>query len=198
MLLCSKFGIVRDFETGGSKCDSEASLERLGVDMIDLYYQHCIDKDTLIEEATKAMAELSQGGQGALYRSVRVEYSPWTLDTEEKGVLEATLNESSPSGRGMTTSTTKSLADMSPNDARRFYPRFHPDTFYKSLDIVTKIEALARYPKPIPPLDEKPGRSFSLPLSSPRYERRYKLEGVITREKEHALLRIGSTSCEVL
>ena len=147
-------------------CD--ASLRRLGVDAIDLYYQHRVDPAVPIEETVGAMAELVQAGKvrhlglseaapATLRRAVTVhpiaalqtEYSLWSRDPE--GQLLATCRELgigfvaySPLGRGFLTGRFRSIDDLEPNDWRRQNPRFQGGNFQKNLDVVARVQTLAR------------------------------------------------------
>ena len=147
-------------------CD--ASLRRLGVDTIDLYYQHRVDPATPIEETVGAMADLVHAGKvrylglseaapATLRRAVTVhpiaalqtEYSLWSRDPE--GELLATCRELgigfvaySPLGRGFLTGRYRSIDDLAPDDWRRNNPRFQGDNFQKNLDVVDKVAELAR------------------------------------------------------
>ncbi|KAI9488406.1 pyridoxine 4-dehydrogenase [Zychaea mexicana] len=178
VFICTKFGNVRDPETGAflrvdgtpeyvrKACD--ASLKRLGIDTIDLYYQHRVDKNTPIEETVKAMAELVKEGKvrylglsecsaETLRRAykvhpiaaVQIEYSPWYLGIEQNGLLNAarelgvSIVAYSPLGRGFLTGAVKSLDDLPKDDYRRQAPRFFPENFQKNLDLVKRIEELA-------------------------------------------------------
>eukprot|EP00160_Parvularia_atlantis_P015182 Unigene4208_Nuclearia_a/m.12796 Unigene4208_Nuclearia_a/g.12796 ORF Unigene4208_Nuclearia_a/g.12796 Unigene4208_Nuclearia_a/m.12796 type:complete len:334 (+) Unigene4208_Nuclearia_a:33-1034(+) len=178
VFLCTKFGIVRDpanpsFRAVSGKPEyvrkaCEASLQRLGVDCIDLYYQHRVDKDTPIEETVGAMAELVREGKvrflglsecsaATLRRAhkvhpiaaVQIEYSPWSLDIEENGLLAAcrelgvSIVAYSPLGRGFLTGSIKSPDDFAPDDYRRFAPRFSKENFHKNLELVDKLKELA-------------------------------------------------------
>jgi aryl-alcohol dehydrogenase-like predicted oxidoreductase len=146
-------------------CD--ASLNRLGVDVIDLYYQHRVDPNTPIEETVGAMAELVKAGKvrhlglseaspATLRRAAKVhpiaalqtEYSLWSRDPEA-GILP-TVRELgigfvaySPLGRGFLTGQFKSFDDLPAEDARRTHPRFQGENFQKNLDLVRKIQQLA-------------------------------------------------------
>jgi aryl-alcohol dehydrogenase-like predicted oxidoreductase len=178
VVLATKFGIVRDPTNpqirGVSgkpdyvKQSCEGSLKRLGVDHIDLYYQHRVDPDTPIEETVGALAELvtqgkirhiglSEASAATLRRAVKVhpitalqtEYSLWTRDPE-RGIL-ATCRELgvgfvaySPLGRGFLTGQFRSFEDLAADDYRRFSPRFQGENFQKNLDLVKEVEALAR------------------------------------------------------
>jgi aryl-alcohol dehydrogenase-like predicted oxidoreductase len=145
----------------------EASLKRLGVDHIDLYYQHRVDQTVPIEDTVGAMAELVKQGKvrylglsEASPRTIRrahathpisalqTEYSLWTRDPEHE--IFATLRELgigfvaySPLGRGFLTGRWKSLDDLAPNDFRRFMPRFSAENFDKNLKLVEYVKALA-------------------------------------------------------
>jgi aryl-alcohol dehydrogenase-like predicted oxidoreductase len=178
VVLATKFGIVRDpaDPTKRGICGRpeyvrqccEASLRRLGVERIDLYYQHRVDPQTPIEETVGAMAELvrqgkvrflglSEAGSETLRRASRVhpiaalqsEYSLWSRDPED-GVL-ATCRELgigfvaySPLGRGFLTGQIKRFEDLAPDDYRRFSPRFQGENFERNLALVARVEALAR------------------------------------------------------
>jgi aryl-alcohol dehydrogenase-like predicted oxidoreductase len=146
-------------------CD--ASLERLGTDYIDLYYQHRVDLDTPIEETVGAMKELvdagkvrhlglSEAGANTIRRANAVhpitalqsEYSLWTRDPEDE--ILPTVRELgigfvaySPLGRGFLSGQIKSIDDLDENDYRRSAERFQGDNFQKNLDLVTKIEEIA-------------------------------------------------------
>lgn len=147
-------------------CD--ASLQRLGVDVIDLYYQHRVDTKTPIEETAGAMADLVQAGKvrylglseaapGTIRRAhavhpitaLQTEYSLWTRDPEDE--VLPTVRELgigfvaySPLGRGFLTGRFKTIEDLDPDDYRRRSPRFQGENFQKNLDLVVRIEALAR------------------------------------------------------
>ena len=146
----------------------EASLQRLNVEVIDLYYQHRVDPKTPIEDTAGAMAELvnegkvrylglSEAASGTIRRAHRVypisalqtEYSLWTRDPEDD--ILATVRELgigfvaySPLGRGFLTGEFKRPEDIPENDFRRFNPRFQGDNFYKNLHLVRHVEALAK------------------------------------------------------
>jgi len=145
----------------------EASLQRLNVDVIDLYYQHRVDPKTPIEDTVGAMAELvkqgkvrylglSEAAPATVQRAHRVhpvsalqtEYSLWTRDPEDEilatvRVLGIGFVAYSPLGRGFLTGQYKSPEDIPDNDFRRFNPRFQGDNFYKNLDLVRHIESVA-------------------------------------------------------
>jgi len=177
VVLATKFGIVRDPANPNvrgvngkpdyvcSSCD--ASLRRLGVDFIDLYYQHRVDPKTPIEDTVEAMADLvkagkirhiglSEAGPQTLRRAAKVhkitalqtEYSLWTRDPERE--VLATCRELgigfvaySPLGRGFLTGQFKRFDDLPADDYRRFSPRFQGDNFQKNLDLVTRVEQIA-------------------------------------------------------
>jgi aryl-alcohol dehydrogenase-like predicted oxidoreductase len=176
--LASKFGIVRDprdpnvRSVNGTpeyvKRSCESSLKRLGVDTIDLYYQHRVDPNTPIEETVGAMAQLvkegkvrylglSEAGTKTLRRAMRVhpiaalqsEYSLWTRDPEEE--VLATCRELgiwfvaySPLGRGFLAGQFRRFEDLPADDYRRFSPRFQGENFQKNLDLVRRVEEIAK------------------------------------------------------
>ena len=147
-------------------CD--ASLQRLGVDTIDVYYQHRVDPETPIEDTVGAMADLVKAGKvrylglsEAAPQTIRrahqvhpisalqTEYSLWSRDPE--GELLDTVRELgiafvaySPLGRGFLTGQIKSPADLAPDDWRHRNPRFQGENFQKNLDLATRVQALAR------------------------------------------------------
>jgi len=179
VVLATKFGIVRDPKNPNVRgvngkpeyvrqaCD--ASLRRLGVETIDLYYQHRVDPATPIEDTVGAMADLiqqgkvrhlglSEAGPDTLRRAVKVhpitalqsEYSLWTRDPETNGVL-TTCRELgigfvaySPLGRGFLTGQFKRFEDLPADDYRRQTPRFQGENFQKNLDLVRRVEEIAR------------------------------------------------------
>lgn len=177
-VIATKFGIVRDPADPRRRavcgrpeyvkqcCD--ASLRRLGIDVIDLYYQHRVDPQTPIEETVGAMAELVQAGKvrflglseagvETLRRACAVhpisalqsEYSLWTRDPED-GVLAACRELGigfvaySPLGRGFLTGQLRRFEDLAPDDYRRFSPRFQGENFARNLELVAKVEEIAR------------------------------------------------------
>jgi aryl-alcohol dehydrogenase-like predicted oxidoreductase len=177
VVLATKFGIVRDPANAmvrgiNGKPDyvrqaCEGSLKRLGVDVIDLYYQHRVDPSTPIEDTVGAMAELvragkvrylglSEAGVETLRRAHRVhpiaalqsEYSLWSRDPED-GVLACCRELGigfvaySPLGRGFLSGEIKRFDDLPANDYRRFSPRFQGDNFAKNLALVERIKELA-------------------------------------------------------
>ncbi|GBC38792.2 uncharacterized protein OCT59_010114 [Rhizophagus irregularis] len=176
VFLCTKFAFSRgpngEFNVSGKpeyvRQACENSLKRLGVDYIDLYYQHRVDPNTPIEDTVSALAELVKEGKikyiglsecsaKTLRRAykvhpiaaVQMEYSPWTLDIEKSGMLEAcrelgvTIVAYSPLGRGFLTGKFKSIDDFEPNDYRRTVPRFQGENFNKNLELVKKFNEFA-------------------------------------------------------
>jgi len=176
VVLATKFGNVRAADgrfvgVNGkpdyvrSACD--ASLKRLGVDHIDLYYQHRVDRDTPIEDTVGAMADLVRAGKvrylglseaapATVRRACRVhpiaalqtEYSLWSRDPED-GLL-ATCRELgvgfvaySPLGRGFLTGRFTKFEDLPEDDYRRRHPRFQGENFEKNLELVRRVEAIA-------------------------------------------------------
>lgn len=177
VVLATKFGNARgengeflgvrgDPDYVRKSCD--ASLRRLGVDVIDLYYQHRVDTKIPIEETIGAMAELVEAGKvrfigmseaapATIRRAhathpisaLQTEYSLWTRDPEEE-ILD-TVNELgigfvaySPLGRGFLTGQIRTIEDLGPDDYRRSHPRFQGDNFQKNLDLVEKVAEIAR------------------------------------------------------
>jgi aryl-alcohol dehydrogenase-like predicted oxidoreductase len=143
------------------------SLQRLGIDTIDLYYQHRVDAHTPIEETVKAMAELVKEGKvrylglsevsaedlrkaHAVHpiTAVQLEWSLWTRDAEKDVIptcrdLGIGIVAYSPLGRGFLTGQIKSRDDLAENDGRRRMPRFSEENFPKNLEIVEKVKAVA-------------------------------------------------------
>ncbi|KAF0558827.1 aldo/keto reductase [Gigaspora margarita] len=178
VFLCTKFGNVRGENgeflgvNGTPEYVHEAcekSLQRLGVDCIDLYYQHRVDKNVPIEDTVRAMAELVKQGKvkylglsecsaNTLRRAykihpiaaVQMEYSPWTLDIETNGLKEAceelgvTIVAYSPLGRGILSGKYKSTEDFEPGDFRKVHPRYAGENFAKNLELVKEFEKLAK------------------------------------------------------
>jgi aryl-alcohol dehydrogenase-like predicted oxidoreductase len=176
VVLATKFGNVRTPDGGfagvsGSpeyvRAACDASLKRLGVDVIDLYYQHRVDPETPIEDTVGAMAELVKAGKvrylglsEASPESIRkaaavhpiaalqTEYSLWSREPEEE--ILPTCRELgigfvpySPLGRGFLTGQFKTFEDFPPDDYRRHSPRFQGENFAKNLELVQKVEELA-------------------------------------------------------
>jgi len=176
VVLATKFGNMRG-EDGSflgvngrpeyvfAACD--ASLRRLGVEDIDLYYQHRVDPNTPIEETVGAMARLveqgkvrhiglSEAGIETIRRAHKVhsiaalqsEYSLWSRDPED-GILDVCRELGigfvaySPLGRGFLTGQIKSFDDLAPDDYRRNSPRFQGENFDKNIELVRRIEEIA-------------------------------------------------------
>lgn len=178
MFLASKFGIVRDpanpvLRGVNGRPDYirnaiDGTLQRLGVDTLDLYYQHRIDPDVAIEETVGAMADLvkqgkvrylglSEASAATLERAHKVhpisalqsEYSLWSRDQQDNGCLAACQRLGiafvpySPLGRGFLTGALKSPDDFGADDYRRFSPRFQGENFAKNLRLVEQVKTLA-------------------------------------------------------
>jgi aryl-alcohol dehydrogenase-like predicted oxidoreductase len=176
VVLATKFGNVRteqgerlgirgDREYVLAACD--ASLERLGTDHIDVYYQHRVDTQTPIEETVGAMAELVELGKvrylglsEAAAETIRrahavhpisalqTEYSLWSRDVEDEILptireLGIGLVAYSPLGRGFLSGRIRSVEDLEENDFRRLNPRFQGENFQKNLELVERVEELA-------------------------------------------------------
>jgi aryl-alcohol dehydrogenase-like predicted oxidoreductase len=176
VVLATKFGIVREPgkmpraingrpEYVRQAC--EGSLRRLGIETIDLYYQHRVDPATPIEDTVGAMSELvregkvrflglSEAGADTIRRAHAVhpiaalqsEYSLWTRDPED-GVLATcralgiAFVAYSPLGRGFLTGQIKRFEDLAEDDYRRFSPRFMGENFQRNLDLVRRVEEIA-------------------------------------------------------
>jgi aryl-alcohol dehydrogenase-like predicted oxidoreductase len=176
--IATKFGNVRDPHDPAKRsvdgrpdyvrAACEGSLKRLGVDTIDLYYQHRVDPNTPIEETVGAMAELVQAGKvrylglseasaATIRRAQRVhpiaalqtEYSLFSRDVEDNGVL-ATLRELgialvpySPLGRGILSGTIRSVDELAPDDYRRRSPRFAGPNLERNLELVDAVRSVA-------------------------------------------------------
>jgi aryl-alcohol dehydrogenase-like predicted oxidoreductase len=150
------------------KAAADASLSRLGVDVIDLYYQHRVDPTVPIEDTWGAMAELVQAGKvrhlgiseaapatirraNAVHpiTAVQTEYSLWTRDPEENGVLDTCRELGigfvaySPLGRGFLSGRIRSIDDLAPDDFRRNNPRFQGENFQRNLQLVDKVSEIA-------------------------------------------------------
>jgi aryl-alcohol dehydrogenase-like predicted oxidoreductase len=176
LIVASKFGNIRGpkGERGGTNgkpeyvpVACEASLKRLGIDVIDLYYVHRIDPDVPIEDTVGAMARLveqgkvrwlglCEAGPETIRRAhavhplsaVQMEYSLWTRDAEERILpvlrdLGIALVAYSPLGRGFLTATFKRRDDLIPTDRRHAHPRFHEGNFERNVELLRPIEALA-------------------------------------------------------
>jgi aryl-alcohol dehydrogenase-like predicted oxidoreductase len=176
-VIATKFGIVRDANNPLKRgingrpeyvrSSVEGSLKRLGVDTIDLYYQHRVDTNTPIEETIGEMAllvkegkikyiGLSEAGPETLRRAYAVhpiaalqtEYSLWSREPEDQIIpscrsLGIGFIPYSPLGRGFLTGAYKSIEDFRSDDFRRSSPRFQGENFEKNLELVRHIEALA-------------------------------------------------------
>jgi aryl-alcohol dehydrogenase-like predicted oxidoreductase len=177
VVVATKFGIVRNADDPSARgVDGrpeyvheavEGSLRRLGVDHIDLYYQHRVDPDTPIEETIGAMAELVQEGKvrylgmseaspetlrraNAVHQitALQTEYSLWSRDPEDE--ILPTCRELgigfvaySPLGRGFLTGAIRSIDDLDADDYRRTSPRFQGENFDRNLELVDIIAGLA-------------------------------------------------------
>ncbi len=177
VVVATKFGNVRG-EDGSyrgvngkpeyvrSAC--EASLRRLGIEVIDLYYQHRVDPETPIEETVGAMAELvrqgkvrylglSEAAPATIRRAhavhpitaLQTEYSLWSRDPEDE--ILATVRALgigfvpySPLGRGFLTGRIRSIEDLDPDDYRRNSPRFQGENFARNLRLLDEVNAIAR------------------------------------------------------
>jgi aryl-alcohol dehydrogenase-like predicted oxidoreductase len=177
IFLATKFGIVRDPHNpqlrgvDGSPAyvrkSVEGSLRRLGIETIDLYYQHRVDPKTPIEETVGAMARLVEEGKvrflglseaspATLERAcgvhpitaLQTEYSLWTRDPEPEVLpscrkLDVAFVAYSPLGRGFLTGAFKSSDDFDADDTRRMHPRFQGENFARNLELVEKVKQLA-------------------------------------------------------
>jgi aryl-alcohol dehydrogenase-like predicted oxidoreductase len=176
-VIATKFGIVRAPDGTFLRIDGspkyvreacEASLRRLGIDVIDLYYQHRVDPNTPIEETVGAMAELVREGKvrylglsEAAPETIRrahavhpitalqTEYSLWSRDPEDEilplcAELGITFVAYAPLGRGFLTGAIRSIDDLAPDDWRRNNPRFQGENFQKNLALVDAVREMAR------------------------------------------------------
>ena len=162
-----RLGIRGDAAYVRQACD--ASLQRLGIDHIDLYYQHRVDPKVPIEETVGAMADLVRAGKvrhlglsEAAPETIRrahathpitalqTEWSLWTRDVEENGVLDTVRDLGigfvaySPLGRGFLAGDFKTFEDIPEGDFRRTNPRFQGENFQRNLDLVAEIERISR------------------------------------------------------
>ena len=178
VVIATKFGILRDpdkpeFRGINGKPEyvrqaCEGSLRRLGVDCIDLYYQHRVDRDTPIEETVGAMADLARQGKVRFLglseaspetirrahavhpiTALQSEYSLWTREPEDEVLplcreLGIGFVPYSPLGRGFLTGKIQNPADLEPDDYRRTTPRFQGENFERNLELVKRVELIAR------------------------------------------------------
>jgi aryl-alcohol dehydrogenase-like predicted oxidoreductase len=174
VFIATKFGIVRSGAARGAngrpeyvRVSCEGSLRRLGVDVIDLYYQHRVDANTPIEDTIGAMAQLvkegkvrflglSEAGPETIRRAhavypisaLQTEYSLWSRDPED-GLLALCRELGigfvaySPLGRGFLAGKLKRFEDLAEHDWRRMSPRYQGENFQKNLDLVKRIEEIA-------------------------------------------------------
>jgi aryl-alcohol dehydrogenase-like predicted oxidoreductase len=184
VFLATKFGIVRDPKNPQARAVNgkpeyiraslDASLKRLGVEHVDLYYQHRVDPNTPIEETVGALADLVHAGKivhiglseasAATIRrahkihpisALQTEYSLWTRDPEDE-ILPTTRELGiafvaySPLGRGFLTGQIKSPDDFAADDFRRNTPRFQGENFKKNLELVERIKEIAAEKKCTP------------------------------------------------
>ncbi|MGH3002506.1 MAG: aldo/keto reductase [Gaiellaceae bacterium] len=175
-VIATKFGNVRgpNGERRGIRGDSayvreacDASLERLGIDHIDLYYQHRVDTQTPIEETVGALKQLVEDGKvrhiglsEASAETIRrahavhpvtalqSEWSLWTRDPEDE--VLPTVRELgigfvaySPLGRGFLSGRIRDISDLADDDFRKFHPRFQGENFQRNLDLVARVDAIA-------------------------------------------------------
>jgi aryl-alcohol dehydrogenase-like predicted oxidoreductase len=176
-VLATKFGVVRGADGAflgirGTPAyvreACEASLRRLGIDTIDVYYQHRVDPDTPIEDTVGAMAKLVEDGKvrhlglseaspetirraHAVHpiAALQTEYSLWSRDPEDEllgvcGELGIAFVAYSPLGRGFLTGAIRSVEDLDPDDWRRENPRFQGENFQKNLELVDEVREMAR------------------------------------------------------
>ncbi|CAH0201935.1 aldo/keto reductase [Pseudomonas mediterranea] len=177
LYLATKFGLVRSSDPHARGVNGrpeyvrqsvDGSLKRLGIDYIDLYYQHRIDPQVPIEETIGTMAELVKAGKvrqigiseasaDTIRRAhavhplaaVQSEYSLWSREPEHNDVLDTCRRLGiafvaySPLGRGFLTGELKTPEDFAPDDYRRFNPRFQADNFNRNLMLVDRVKALA-------------------------------------------------------
>ncbi|MCA9578086.1 MAG: aldo/keto reductase [Polyangiales bacterium] len=175
-VIATKFGVLRSEERGFRGVDGrpeyvrascDASLERLGIDTIDLYYQHRVDPNTPIEETVGAMAELVTAGKVRFLglseatpeqvrrahavhpiTALQTEYSLWSREPEAELLgtcreLGITFVAYSPLGRGFLTGTITSPDDFAEDDFRRNNPRFQGENFARNLALVESVRAIA-------------------------------------------------------
>jgi aryl-alcohol dehydrogenase-like predicted oxidoreductase len=177
VVLATKFGNQREEDGSFVRINGtreyvhqacEASLERLGVDHIDLYYQHRVDKTVPIEETVGAMAELvdqgkvrhlglSEASPETIRRAhavhpisaLQTEYSLWTRDPEQSVLLAVRelgigFVAYSPLGRGFLSGRLRAPDDLAEDDFRRHHPRFQGENFKRNLELVDRVQEIAR------------------------------------------------------
>jgi aryl-alcohol dehydrogenase-like predicted oxidoreductase len=184
VIIATKFGNMRDPKTRAFlgvngkpeyvRQSCEGSLKRLGIETIDLYYQHRVDRNTPIEDTVGAMSELVREGKVRYIglseasvqtirrahkvhpiTAVQTEYSLWTRDPED-GLLQALRSLDigfvaySPLGRGFLTGQIKRIEDLADDDFRRQNPRFQGENFQKNLDLVARVGEIAKEHKCTP------------------------------------------------
>ncbi|UYY82428.1 aldo/keto reductase [Arthrobacter sp. YA7-1] len=193
-----------------SACD--ASLQRLGVDHIDLYYQHRVDKTVPIEETVGAMAELVQAGKvrhlglseaapDTIRRAhavhpitaLQTEYSLWEREPETKvfpvlAELGIGFVPYSPLGRGFLTGQIRSEADFAENDFRRHSPRFQGENFKRNLELVDRVKELA---------DEKQCTPGQLALAWLLAQGEHIVPIPGTKKRERLAENLGATAVEL-
>ena len=177
VVLATKFGVERTADGGRAGINGrpeyvhracDASLDRLGVDVIDLYYQHRVDTNVPIEDTWGALRELVEAGKirhagiseaapETIRRAhavqpvaaVQTEYSLWTRDPEDDGVLGTCAELGigfvaySPIGRGFLSGEIRNLDDLAPDDFRRHNPRFQGEAFVQNLRLVDRVREIA-------------------------------------------------------
>jgi len=176
LIICTKFGNIRDAKGQPTGIDGrpeyvplacEASLKRLGVDVIDLYYLHRVDPNVPIEDTVDAMAKLveqgkvryiglSEAGAQTLRRAhaiypitaLETEYSLWTRDTEKEWLptcreLGITYVAYAPLGRGFLSGKIRSADSLIPGDRRQDHPRFHDENLARNVELLKPLEEIA-------------------------------------------------------
>ena len=177
VVLATKFGVERTADGGRAGINGrpeyvhracDASLDRLGVDVIDLYYQHRVDTNVPIEDTWGALRELAEAGKirhagiseaapETIRRAhavqpvaaVQTEYSLWTRDPEDDGVLSTCAELGivfvaySPIGRGFLSGQIRSVDDLAADDFRRHNPRFQGEAFEQNLRLVDRVREIA-------------------------------------------------------
>src|SRR5262245_13220871 len=176
VIVATKFGIRRSPDSTVRWIDGrpeyvreacDGSLKRLGIDHIDLYYQHRVDAKVPVEETVGAMSDLVKAGKvrylglseaapetirraHAIHpiSAIQTEYSLWSRDPEDEllGAIRALgigFVAYSPLGRGFLTGQIKTFDDLAPDDYRRYSPRFQGDNFNKNLELVSRVTAMA-------------------------------------------------------